>query len=745
MFFSEKDFKKSKQKTPSKSSSSISSTQQPSTLIDVVEKAKVERDNRRHQREIKEHVIKVQKWWRGASVRKNVITKTKSELDRKLLDIENVRNILRSKGNIEFCPPPNIVFDMMKSIVFLGIRNLDDVDRLIKYANLVLNPVLRQPEEDKNIIIQLSIKQKYDQMSSAFKIINLVMISLTPQYTKKIDTLLFDSLLSCIYLIFNGPSILKMQPTSNMKLALESIRRDSIRRNLFHDVRRLITLYSAHLMTATIEEDSYSSSMVRPLFDGKTSLHGNMIVSKLVDICMKFFTFDIKSSMLDILSRFTMEILSIPLLTCLLVTESLYSLANWKYISQILDHLNNKLVNDALAIPSSAHEILQGGELLLGNIASLGPYLRILPPTSTTQGAVEYIDDITLNSYLRLCSQLIQKFWIPGVLQGRSGVIWSREGNNLTAAAIPSALQSQLLSLLQSQFIISLYKRILNPVGGDLVCLGNNIPEDITDINQSLKSTSLKLVQEAAQEMEEASAWFSSKWAIKLLSSVGKTMQRVSSITSSNNTVSSSTLLDGNIYKPLPNDTDTAEVISNEFSPTFEMNIDLISALSELWAILLSHAVIAPIHTIPGKALTTLVFSTATLDRIWLALLSTSLGAQNHFSIFNQSKQQQQQQSNNFSLMNMLSWKSSVPSTSDNLPSTTRNTMSSNTGSHLNSKENIQDNQRALEAYGSTFELSTKGYPDGIYGLLTVSACLLRSHLVALDDSEMYKRDVSIY
>ena len=110
--------------------------------------------------------------------------------------------------------------------------------------------------------------------------------------------------------------------------------------------------------------------------------------------------------------------------------------------------------------------MFQSGQWLLGNVASLGPFLPILtPPPSdpneslsvsvleTTAGLGEgkpsqparvFVSDSLLELFLRLCTVLLKRYHIPGVLQGKSGIVWTRSGASLTAAGVPRALHEQV-------------------------------------------------------------------------------------------------------------------------------------------------------------------------------------------------------------------------------------------------------------------------------------------------------------
>ena len=80
-----------------------------------------------------------------------------------------------------------------------------------------------------------------------------------------------------------------------------------------------------------------------------------------------------------------------------------------------------------------------------------------------------------------------------GVFQGRNGVMWSKDANNMTASAIPLPLQSQVLTLLHTTVLKALYIRILQPVYTPFRCgLGQlALPADVDDIGQGLNTTGI--------------------------------------------------------------------------------------------------------------------------------------------------------------------------------------------------------------------------------------------------------------
>ena len=82
-----------------------------------------------------------------------------------------------------------------------------------------------------------------------------------------------------------------------------------------------------------------------------------------------------------------------------------------------------------------------------------------------------------------------------GVFQGRNGVMWSKDANNMTASAIPLPLQSQVLTLLHATVLKALYIRILQPVDTPFRCgLGQlALPADVEGIGQGLNTTGMLL------------------------------------------------------------------------------------------------------------------------------------------------------------------------------------------------------------------------------------------------------------
>ena len=82
-----------------------------------------------------------------------------------------------------------------------------------------------------------------------------------------------------------------------------------------------------------------------------------------------------------------------------------------------------------------------------------------------------------------------------GVFQGRNGVMWSKDANNMTASALPLPLQSQVLTLLHTTVLKALYIRILQPVYTPFRCgLGQlALPADVEGIGHGLSTTGMLL------------------------------------------------------------------------------------------------------------------------------------------------------------------------------------------------------------------------------------------------------------
>jgi hypothetical protein len=321
----------------------------------------------------------------------------------------------------------------------------------------------------------------------------------------------------------------------------------------------------------------------------------------------------------DRLADFCREIMTVPLLTAVCSNDGIAMFVHWKLFRNILDYLHRP----QLALPPSSHEVFLSGQWLAGNVASFAPYLHILATSSVPStpspslsdpnskevihAADNEIDndgtltDETLERYLLVSVSLLRRFEIPGVLQGRGGVVWTRNGVSLNAAGVPAALHEQVLSLMDTSFSKSLYIRVLLPLRDDLRVPPLALAEDRREVHEALSSSGLQIARATIEHQTEASTYFTSKWAQKMMKSVGKSLGVSSGFSSAKMTGATSPTGRGLSSSSAVAGSDSSFLMMNEGSggssdsvilpPTdFQENSRLIAALGGLWALVLPHA-----------------------------------------------------------------------------------------------------------------------------------------------------------
>jgi hypothetical protein len=123
-------------------------------------------------------------------------------------------------------------------------------------------------------------------------------------------------------------------------------------------------------------------------------------------------------------------------------------LANWEVIECTLGYISTFPV-----LPLSPHVVFISEQWLSGNLTSICPYINILGNTNTSSstnnvtsnGAVELnqegakddkkhsdrsgviMSDKVLESYLVLINTFYCNFGVPGLIEGKKGILWSKQ------------------------------------------------------------------------------------------------------------------------------------------------------------------------------------------------------------------------------------------------------------------------------------------------------------------------------
>jgi hypothetical protein len=186
----------------------------------------------------------------------------------------------------------------------------------------------------------------------------------------------------------------------------------------------------------------------------------NDIGDHILLLCHTVITKYPSINQINLSHEFIREILTIPMVTFLFSTNyvSLYCTSS-AMISSCIQFIGNN-PSASLALPPSPHPVFQSGQWLLGNLCSLLPHICILPrsideqvqakspsasnkteskpdevgmklPGNIEECAVldsDILPDEILSGYVNMIIALVIKYNIPGILQGRNGVVWDRQG-----------------------------------------------------------------------------------------------------------------------------------------------------------------------------------------------------------------------------------------------------------------------------------------------------------------------------
>ena len=145
--------------------------------------------------------------------------------------------------------------------------------------------------------------------------------------------------------------------------------------------------------------------------------------------------------------------------------------------------------------------------------------------------------DTTLHDYLQLAFQVLQTQYLPFAFQARSTLLWIRNGHNLVAAGLPSALQQQILTIIDRSFMLSCYTRILIPIqedeasyiGGAAVynaskrkAAEKRLKRDQLNVVEALQKDAKSIAAKSLEVEQKEKTWFTGQWASKLMRKVGK-------------------------------------------------------------------------------------------------------------------------------------------------------------------------------------------------------------------------------
>jgi ubiquitin-protein ligase E3 C len=356
-------------------------------------------------------------------------------------------------------------------------------------------------------------------------------------------------------------------------------------------------------------------------------------------------------------------------------------------------------LESALGLPMSSHEAITSAVWLMGNIFSLAEFIPVLrdtqgtmstssDKTTTTAAAADgtvfdglknggsvdnrkaggrvadlyeasntenerekdCVGDTTLHDYLQLTFQVLQTQYLPFAFQARSTLLWIRNGHNLVAAGLPSALQQQILTIIDRSFMLSCYTRILIPIqedeasyiGGAAVynaskrkAAEKRLKRDQLNVVEALQKDAKSIAAKSLEVEQKEKTWFTGQWASKLMRKVGKAFGITSGSKEDGNSfgelqeVNEALKEGGSSSEAAPVSVSQSAMYQTLPVPEYTENRDLIFALIHLWAMVLPQ--MSQIHISKGsnkstsmatwRVLTSLVFNSRVTDRLWMAAL----------------------------------------------------------------------------------------------------------------------------
>ena len=609
-----------------------SATKDDDLYENLVEKARIDRETRKITREQSVFAIKIQAWWRGRKTIINVVVTLRNEVDKKMADIEKLAAVLLATSKVIFIPPLPICLELAKKLTAFGYHGNEDAQRISMFCRCILLPSLREMDPVKNIATVLFSPLTDKCCFLASRICQFIIFASSSPFVKKgakknvatvgsiEESTVSSVLLPCLRLLVGGGAPYRLQYSTQLADAFAGIRVTLLwKRQLFRRFRALFTMRTDAAVTA-IPDGDFHVTTANVIKRPARGCAGDVTLS----MCMFLVAAEYGNpatapGISDRLADFCREIMTVPLLTAVCSNDGMAMFVHWKLFKSVLEYLHRP----QLALPPSSHEVFLSGQWLAGNVASFAPYLHILATPSTPSTPLSdpnskevihadievdndgTLTDETLERYLLVCVSLLRRFEIPGALQGRGGVVWTRNGVSLNAAGVPAALHEQVLSLMDASFSKSLYIRVLLPLRDDLRVSPLALAEDRREVHEALSSSGLQIARATIEHQTEASTYFTSKWAQKMMKSVGKSLGVSSGYSSAKSTGATSPTGTssgrGSSSAAALHGSDSSSLLINEGSgsssdsvilpPTdFEENSRLIAALGGLWSLVLPHA-----------------------------------------------------------------------------------------------------------------------------------------------------------
>jgi hypothetical protein len=483
---------------------------------DLLEIAKVEREQRAIAREQAVIAVRIQKWFRGRHAAGKHHDEIAARIKAKVDDVEKISTLLAQKG-AEFVTPPALAMPIIVDFLFLGRYTKQKCNPLVtRLCNLVVGPSVTSPDASKNFLVYQT--QQDRSMRAVFRLCcqllsmlatrNLARTKLSGKPLKRTAQadISYDktAIAHTLQLLLGASTSYKMKYTPEIESAFAALRERLARENyLLESVRSLLMNRAEPLLSIASSETtstgSYSTKTGAVSVSKSVSAAVTAEADRLFSIVLHFVeaTSPDQRQLETQLTVCATRILTVPMLTLFLSPSVVAQFCRWKHFPQLLNLLGQASHLQALSqvtTPSAptkagaethihpALRVIAPGQWLLGNLAALSVHIAATsaasspgkaPPNShstpflgvsTTADVSAPTSSATLQSYLTVYTLWLSAYNIPEILQGRQGIIWQKQGTNSTAVAVPSGLEEQLLSWLQPEVLQGLTMRVLRPI-----------------------------------------------------------------------------------------------------------------------------------------------------------------------------------------------------------------------------------------------------------------------------------------
>ena len=620
-------------------------------------RARQEREQRQRTRELTGHALLLQRWMRGRVASRRVVKLERGRFDSKMADVVKISQVVEKASGSKFVPPQATCIELCARACFQGFHpSLGDSERVLLLCSNVMIPSLLQADATKSLAASISNNSTLLSRTAQciFGALRLRIAKSHKSRTTAPDSGT-ESIILALCLLLGArvlpPSISAPIPDAELLARFSAIRSRllpglSISNatvtvtssfGLLRELHSLLVLQATPYLEQTEPDlDPTAASTARAAAARQTT---ETCAALLLRLSLYLLDCQPQSRQRAVfLQAFCREIMSAPLLLALLPPQSLADLMASAHISEILACVRGLSAAMDGSWPPSSHDVLLTGHFLLGNICSLSAALRVMPNQSPRPAAT---DDSTaspssapaalLIQYLRLAVRLLRAFYLPGIFQGKAGILWSRAGASITATGLPLLLQKQLLSILDVRLQLELYSRTLLPLRDEVSSMAR--PDDQREVVDALASTALDLTRATLKEQikETSGGFFSGRWATTLMRSVGASLGLTSGGGASSALSGAAGKADQQAAAAAAAEISASQVFTASVLPPspFTYDADLVSSVAELWSLLLPMAANrtnAKADSQPWQAISALAFGTRAVDRLWAALAHSHCG-----------------------------------------------------------------------------------------------------------------------